>query len=229
MKIFRIFTIAAAALMMAACSTDDIAQLINGDKKNFTATIAAPNSGATTRTEYTEVTTGEAAGTINVAWKVGDEIALIHNGVKDVATVKTVNADGSATITGFITSDTQDGTDVKLVYPAEFLTIIDDEPYFDKMRKQQDGTLKYIQDNLDYRDGSGHLSVKESGVTLSEPVTMKSGIAIWKLTLMNGSVTPAAALEATKVTITKGNETLHSKYILPERSDADEAGCWKYR
>ena len=216
MKIFRIFTIAAAALMMAACSTDDIAQLFNGGKKNFTATIAAPNSGATTRTEYTEVTTGEAAGTINVAWKVGDEIALIHNGVKDVATVKTVNADGSATITGFITSDTQDGTDVKLVYPAEFLTIIDDEPYFDKMRKQQDGTLKYIQDNLDYRDGSGHLSVKESGVTLSEPVTMKSGIAIWKLTLMNGSVTPAAALEATKVTITKGNETLASTATLAQ-------------
>ncbi len=65
MKIFRLFTIAAAALMLVACS-EDIAQIINGGKKNFTATIAAPNSGGT-RTAY-----NESGGDINVAWKVDD-------------------------------------------------------------------------------------------------------------------------------------------------------------
>ena len=101
MKINRLFSIAAAALMMVACSSEETALKNNpaaGSQMPFTATIAVPGSGAGTRTAYTESGTD-----INVAWKVGDEIALIHNGVKDVATVKTINSDGSATITGFIT------------------------------------------------------------------------------------------------------------------------------
>ena len=89
MKINRLFSIAAATMMMVACSSEDTA-LKNtpaaGPQMQFTATIAAPSSG-TTRTEYTESGTD-----INVTWSVGDEIALVHNGVKDVATVKTVNA-----------------------------------------------------------------------------------------------------------------------------------------
>ena len=66
-KTFKIFSMAAMALMMAACSSEDAA-LNNstaqqqGRKVQFTATIAAPNSGAGTRTEYTEVTSGDAAG-----------------------------------------------------------------------------------------------------------------------------------------------------------------------
>ena len=205
MKIFRIFTIAAAALMMAACSTDDIAQLINGDKKNFTATIAAPNSGATTRTEYTEVTTGEAAGTINVAWKVGDEIALIHNGVKDVATVKTVNANGSATIEGIITGSPKDEDPIQLFYPAALVkSVTNDGPVFDDdlwgRISTQDGTLKYIQDNLDFRSAKGQLSVNETSATLKEAATMNSMHAIWKLTLQDDAETPAA-LSAKKVSV----------------------------
>ena len=72
MKTFKIFSTAALALMMAACSSEDAA-LNNspaqqqGRKVHFTATIAAPSGNAGTRTEYTEVTEGEAAGTINVA------------------------------------------------------------------------------------------------------------------------------------------------------------------
>ena len=69
-KTFKIFSMAAMALMMAACSSEDAA-LNNstaqqqGRKVQFTATIAAPNSGAGTRTEYTEGTasSGEAART----------------------------------------------------------------------------------------------------------------------------------------------------------------------
>ena len=134
MKINRLFSIAAATMMMVACSSEDTA-LKNtpaaGPQMQFTATIAAPGSGATTRTEYTEVTTGEAAGTINVVWKAGDEIALIHNGVKDVATVKTINADGSATINGIVTGATNEA-DVQLYYPAALVTSVtnDGNPVF---------------------------------------------------------------------------------------------------
>ena len=83
--------------MLSACS-EDIAQMINGGKKEFTATLAAPNKGGT-RTAY-----NESGGDINVAWTEGDEIALVHDKVMDVVKVKTVNADGSATIDGTITS-----------------------------------------------------------------------------------------------------------------------------
>ena len=168
MKTFKIFSTAALALMMAACSSEDTAQnnspAQQGQKVPFSATIAAPGSGAGTRTEYTEVTTGDAAGTINVAWKTGDEIALIHDGKADVVKVETVNADGSATIAGDITVGT-DGEAVEVCYPAaawewndEVKGAMKNADYIAKT-VAQDGTLKYIQDNLDVRMGAGKLKV----------------------------------------------------------------------
>ena len=202
MKINRLFSIAAATMMMVACSSEDTA-LKNtpaaGPQMQFTATIAAPSSG-TTRTEYTESGTD-----INVAWKVGDEIALIHNGVKDVATVKTINSDGSATITGFITK-AENEAGVELVYPSALVTSVtsDGNPVFDndllERISTQDGTLKYIQDNLDFRRAKGQLSVNETSATLKEAATMNSMHAIWKLTLQDDAETPAA-LSAKKVSV----------------------------
>ena len=201
MKINRLFSIAAATMMMVACSSEDTA-LKNtpaaGPQMQFTATIAAPSSG-TTRTEYTESGTD-----INVAWKVGDEIALIHNGVKDVATVKTINSDGSATITGFITK-AENEAGVELVYPSALVTsVTNDGPVFDNdllgRISTQDGTLKYIQDNLDFRSAKGQLSVNETSATLKEAATMNSMHAIWKLTLQDDAETPAA-LSAKKVSV----------------------------
>ena len=214
MKINRLFTIAAATLMMVACSSEDTA-LKNtpaaGPQMQFTATIAAPGSGATTRTEYTEVTTGDAAGTINVAWKVGDEIALIHNGVKDVATVEKLNADGSATIAGFITkAENEAGVDV--CYPAA-LWDWDEETSgaiwnatFGSNIGAQDGTLNYIQENLDARMAKGELNVDGDKATLSASVKPASQIAIWKLTLQDDAETPAA-LSATQVSVKLDGET----------------------
>ena len=203
MKINRLFSIAAAALMMVACSSEETALKNNpaaGSQMPFTATIAVPGSGAGTRTAYTESGTD-----INVAWKVGDEIALIHNGVKDVATVKTVNANGSATITGFITK-AENEAGVELVYPSALVTSVtsDGNPVFDndllERISTQDGTLKYIQDNLDFRRAKGQLSVNETSATLKEAATMNSMHAIWKLTLQNDDETPVA-LSAKQVSV----------------------------
>ena len=202
MKINRLFSIAAAALMMVACSSEETALKNNpaaGSQMPFTATIAVPGSGAGTRTAYTESGTD-----INVTWSVGDEIALIHNGVKDVATVKTINADGSATITGFITK-AENEAGVELVYPSALVTsVTNDGPVFDNdllgRISTQDGTLKYIQDNLDFRRAKGQLSVNETSATLKEAATMNSMHAIWKLTLQNDDETPVA-LSAKQVSV----------------------------
>lgn len=209
MKTFKIFSIAAFVLMMGACNNEDPVLDNNpatGQQIQFSATIAAPGSGATTRTIYTEQTDN---GTIKVSWKEGDEIALIHSGKKDVVTVKTVNTDGSAIISGTITVGTN-GEDVLAYYPAASIELNSDynpvphEAYAQKMF-EQDGTLIYIQDNLDKREGVGKLEVSGSKATLSAALSLESQIAICKLTLQDDSETPAA-IKANKVTMILNDE-----------------------
>lgn len=210
MKTFKIFSIAALALMMGACNNEDPVLDNNpatGQQIQFSATIAAPGSGATTRTIYTEQTDN---GTIKVSWKEGDEIALIHSGKKDVVTVKTVNTDGSAIISGTITVG-NNGEDVLAYYPAASVELNSDynpvphEAYAQKMF-EQDGTLKYIQDNLDKREGAGKLEVSGNKASLSAALSLESQIAICKLTLQDDSEVPAV-ISANKVTMILQDET----------------------
>ena len=235
MKTFKIFSTAALALMMAACSSEETAlnnsPVQQGQKVPFTATIAAPGGNAGTRTEYTEVTTGDAAGTINVAWKTGDEIALIHNGKADVVKVETVNEDGSATITGDITVGT-DGEAVEVCYPAaawewndEVKGAMKNADYIAKTTVQ-DGTLKYIQDNLDVRMGESKLKVDGGKATLNDNVTLASQIAIWKLTLQ---VNEEVAINATKVSvIILGGEELEAPVTLAGTKELSTATSTVY-
>lgn len=194
MKTFRLFSMAALALVMAACSNNDDEIQQPAQQQGmipFSATIAAPNSGATTRTTYTEVGTS-----INVAWKNGDQIALIHNGHKDVVTVGEPNTDGSAPVTGSITAPVSAEEDVVLVYPAASVDATGSgtgaTPNAAYVAKgfAQDGTLEYIQNNLDARQGSGKIiSDGGTGGTLKENVKMASKIAIWKLNLTTNGTT----------------------------------------
>ena len=212
MKTFRLFSMAALALVMAACSNNDDEIKQPAQQQGmipFCATIAAPNSGATTRTTYTEVGTS-----INVAWKNGDQIALIHNGVKDVVTVGDPNLDGSAPISGSITAPASDEEDVVLVYPAASVeasgTGTGITPVVAYLTKglTQDGTLDYISNYLDSRRGSGKIiSDGGSGGTLKENVKMASQIAIWKLSLQDNAATPNA-LSAIAVTVNVGSTTV---------------------
>ena len=194
MKTFRIISMAALALMLAACSNDEN-DLAQQGMMHFTATIEAPNGDATTRTTYTNYGTS-----IDVVWKVGDEIALVHNGVKDVATVTAVDGSGNATIDATITGSPSDNDDVALVYPAAIVsTVTDGTTYTRDLSKlmTQDGTLAYIQDNLDIRSATGKLAVGGSGASLKQNVKLASMIAIWKLTLTNDQHNPINATEVT--------------------------------
>ena len=204
MKAFKIFSMAAVAFMMYACSSEDTAlenAPVAGGKMHFTATIAAPNSGASTRTTYTEITesTDPDYGKIKVAWEQDDEIALIHNGTKDVVKVQTIHPDGSATISGDITVDT-DGEIVIIVYPAAAVDAPESgsEPVYNATYNtkwlSQDGTLGYIQDNLDYSDASSTLKVCGTEVTLSDNISLESSIAIVKFSLTDGT-NPLAATQ----------------------------------
>jgi len=213
MKTFRLFSMAAVALLMAACSNSDDFDVQKPAETagvfHFEATIAAPNADASTRTVYTEDGT-----TINVKWEVGDKIALVHNGVVDEAEVKTVDdVTGKATIEADITGNPSDNDDVTLAYPAN--AVVSATPYdtfpftpnpdiFDNVKNDQDGTLTYIQNNLDLRMGSGKLAVSGSDVSLKGSVSVPSLICIWKLTLQDNASTP---LSATKLTFKNNDDT----------------------
>ena len=141
-----------------------------------------------------------------MSWKVGDEIALCHNSKKDVVTVKKVNDDGSATIDGTIDATGTDGENVQLVYPASVVTAVSDyTPTGELNFLSQDGTLEYIAANLDYRVGFGQLAISGSKASLKAQVTMQaSDIAIWKLSLTDGT----NPLSATAVTLKVGTTTI---------------------
>lgn len=202
-KTFRFFSMAALALVMAACSNDDNdTPNINPAEAgvvHFSATLPAPNSGATTRTQYTE-----DAGVINVAWKAGDKIALCHNGKKDVITLKAsdINSDGSVTINADITAT--DGEDVTVAYPAaRVASVFEATAVFEGNNwEAQDGTLDYIATNLDTRRGTGTFSVSGDKASFQSDITVNAAeFAIWKLTLTDGT----NALNATQVTLKKGS------------------------
>ena len=201
MKALRLFSMAAMALVMAACSKNDIAK--EDGKIPFSATITAPSNDPSTKTTYTESGTS-----INVAWKSGDQIALVHGGVKDVVTVGTPNPDGSAPISGTITVGA-DNEDIVLVYPADLVasatggTAYSENATVTNKFKSQEGTLDYIQNNIDIRKGTGKLAVSGASASLKDNVSMASQIAIWKLTMtFHGVINPV------NVTVKIGGNTV---------------------
>ena len=201
MKTLKLFSMAALALTFVACSNDDneIQQPAQQGPITFTATLAAPNSGATNRT------TATADGSnYNVAWKVGDKIALIYEVSStrylDEATVTAVDGSGNATISGTLSVSVAGGEAVTLVYPYDVVKSADEdldtgkayEPnpaYFNS----QTGAAPTDANGLpkfDWRDGSGTFSVSGTSVTLSSNVTMGFNTAIWKLNLTSDGTTP---------------------------------------
>ncbi len=205
MKTFRLFSIAALALVMAACSSDDneILQPAEQGKMHFTATIAAPNNGATTRTTVTK-----DGDNYNVVWAVDDQIALVYedtNGDRhnDLATVTAVNS-GTATISATLSGPVDGSTAVTLVYPYDIVYDTGDD--FITGKNYTPDPIRYFGQNvtsiedalptLDWREGSSTFSVGVGGVSLSSNVTMNPQVAIWKLNLtVGGNPFTAASLD----------------------------------
>ena len=214
-KTFRLFSMAALALVMAACSSnDDMIQQQTaqpqGKKMHFTATIEAPNSDAITRTTATLDKDANNKDIIKMAWEVGDDIALVHSGKMDRAKVTAVDeTTGAATIEG-VTPWKQTpttGEAVTLVYPEHMVANIPPVEPWDytppiHIYYDYNGTFNGIFNHgfLDWREGKSTFSVDGDNITLSSRVKMASNIAIWKLTLQDDAATPNA-LSATNVSI----------------------------
>ena len=199
---------AALAIVMAACSND------SGDNKKvsatggipFTATISTGGNG-TTRTVLTEAKDAQNKDILTVDWKQDDKIVLIYEAGGEtkvsVANVDDVdNSTGKATISATLDANTTDGTAVTLRYPA---TSLDGTSHdFDtNLLTAQEGTLDKIDDDLDWREGSGTLTGVGSTATLAGEVKLQSQVVVWKLNLKNAS---NADLTTTKLTIKNGKD-----------------------
>ena len=206
MKTPRLFIMAAMALAMTACDKETTAKLdpVRDGKIPFFATVTSSDSGSTTKTAYSEDGTS-----IHVAWVAGDEIALqnVAADVVDKVTVGEPASDGSAPIIGTVTAGA-DGDKITAIYP---FSETGGWVSFRNRYENQDGTLAYIQDNLDYRRGTGKLSVDGGEASLESNLTMKSQIAIWKLTLQDVS---SSALRATQVSVFDGSAIVASTQPL---------------
>ena len=226
MKTFKIFSMAAVALCLAACSnSDDYSVQMptqSADVLHFEAAVAAPDADATMRTVYTE-----DGGNIKVAWKDGDKIAAIVTNsegkyAKTELTVSKVNTDGSATISGDITKPKDSELTVDLIYPADIVTVAangsDYSISFDKMRNGTlNGTLKSIADNIDYRMADDcALTVSGDKATLTSAAKLESKLSIWKLTLEKED---NSSLSASNVAIVVGTGVMASATLTSAASE----------
>ena len=193
MKTIKYLTMAALALMMTACSSDDN-DIITPDQPAkaegipFSATITVDN-GATTRA------LAESGTTIEATWADGEKVALIYTvgstAYKTDATV-TKQADNSATISATLQTGVATGDDVTIIYPASAADGTTGN-VISTLLAAQDGTLTgtggtSIAEKYDVRTGSGKLSISDGKATVNNgtpgtPVTLTNQNAIFKFTL----------------------------------------------
>lgn len=202
MKTKNIFTLAALALTMAACTSEDLTQQQSSQPEPdhskglpFTATI----SGKATTRAITENTTD---GTLETSWKVDEKVALMHNDVVDVMTVSEVDpTTKAATITGTITGSPTDGEEVALIYPASVVDVSGEVPEVktnEQLLGSQDGTLATIAEKYDLRTcEDAKLKVVSGSATINGTVSLQNQLAIVKFSLTDGT----SALSASKFEI----------------------------
>ena len=192
----KIFLIAALALTVSACSKQELRPVENEGMITLTATLAP--KGAATKA------LADAGTTLKAEWAVGEELAILYQlGGADknsTATVTSVDASGTATISFSVEEGTTDGAACTVIYPA---TAAKD---FTSGRKSnvellgnQPGTLN---DNMDIRVATGSISPVDpaAGLVLDTPLSPQ--FAIVKFTLDDGE----NELVARSLAVTVGEE-----------------------
>ena len=230
MKKRYIFSLAALALLTAACSSDEMA-LNPADQPSpveqkipFTAVISADAAGTRALTEASD------GKTITAKWEKEEKVALIHGEEIDVLEVSSVDATtGAATISGTITNPKNEETvyvvyvghqhvnmsnyvsrlqEIYTSYKADnpessaIPTSIISEPV-NELLATQDGTLETISNKHDYRFARSTFAVSDGAATFASEVKMPARYAIWKLNLTTDGTT---ALKANKLVMQKDGE-----------------------
>ncbi len=214
MKKAIIYSIAAVATMMAACTSDETSTQQTAPKGEgipFSATIT---TGSLTRA-LTEATDGK---TIDAAWADGEQVALIYGDQVDVMDV-TKNDDGTATIGGNLTTTPDDESAVTVVYPASAVDATTKAVKADLLAAQ-DGLLATIASKLDLRQSSGAtFKVAAQHASLNGTVALATQLAIVKFSLQNAK---GEAIKAKSFVIKDGAETPNVISTVTPSEDASD-------
>lgn len=211
MKTRYIISLAALALMMGSCSSEE-----NQESAWEAGTQAIPFSATISNKPATRGLTEDATSqTITAQWEKGDKVALIHDAIVDVMTVDKVTDTGSATITGTLTgvkkavkvlvvyigSDNTAMTSLKTTLEGqnlEMISIDDLNKAVKGMLTAQGGTLEAVSAAADYRYAYADLKIVRGKATFTNTVTLPSMTAVWKVNLTTDGTT-ATALQAKKL------------------------------
>ena len=218
MKTIKYLTMAALALLTAACSSDDNELAQQPTTSNGMVTITAklaPKTGTTRALELGQ--DGEGKDIVKVTWAKDEQMAILYGGsYNSTATITEVDeTTGEATIS-FNVDGKFEGSTCKIIYPASAVN--------QENRGLKDNTmLLSIQDgtldaNLDIRVGAGiiHTSTPSLDVT-TQPAAQ---FAIFELNLQSdGSNISAKQLYITsdgvKYTIVPTSATNQFYVALP--------------
>jgi hypothetical protein len=214
MKTKYLFSFAALALIMSACSSDENIERTSEPSANRIPFSAVISANATTR----GLTEDENHKAITAKWEVGEQVAIIHSAIIDTLTITAVDNQGQATIEGYV--NTVNNYDMaQVVYAGskgmeKFLKDMksfgfDDfnKDYINAMLRKygQGGTLQGINDSLDYRYAQTQLSVTKNSATFTTATALLSQNAIWKVDLTTDGTT---LLNANPLSIIIGKDTL---------------------
>ena len=196
----KVFGIAALLLALAACNKIETEITPAGQSSAEGITITATLAPKTADTKAVS----EGTNKIEVSWAQNEHIAILYevSGTKYVAdaTIKSVDAGGSATIEFTVVDGTPDNTACTLVYP---LAAAKDDHTGVKdaatLLAAQDGTLNA---DLDVRVGAGTIQTTTPG--LSVTTQPEAQFAIFKFTVKNFD--GSAVISAKPLTVTIGTQ-----------------------
>ena len=224
MYTFRLFSMAALALMMAACSEDDNTTGQPTETRGIPFTATLSNGGSTTRVltgpHGSDVITATWALHEHVAlvYKVGDETKVTDAEVTAVSDGTDGKKEGTATITATLDENVTTGTDVTLIYPYSAVNTSGENigRVKEDMFQNQAGTIDYISSNCDLRQGEGKITLSTGSATLKNNVTMASQIAIWIIDPKDAS---GNALDVKKLDVYFGGMTASTPEVNSGRSE----------
>ena len=193
----KVFGIAALLLALAACNKIETEITPAGQSSAEGITITATLAPKTADTKAVS----EGTNKIEVSWAQNEHIAILYevSGTKYVAdaTIKSVDAGGSATIEFTVVDGTPDNTACTLVYP---LAAAKDDHTDVKdaatLLAAQDGTLNA---DLDVRVGAGTIQTTTPG--LSVTTQPEAQFAIFKFTVRGADGTTVISAKPLTVTI----------------------------
>lgn len=198
----------AAGMLTVSCGSDydEIVQTVESEPTeptiHFSTELSSKGSednsakavaGDDMSTAMHRVVTDPDDGTLDAAWQNGEKIALIYNGTKVDATVTRVGTEGNAFVEAELTGSPADGTDVKLVYPADAADASQANGIkTDYLKEGQDGTIETLSAKFDVAVADAVLKVEETGATLQEKPTLTNLYAVCKLTFQDKDNSNAA-------------------------------------